>query len=362
MFIITILCILLGFRYTDSKIIFRIQGLWVFILLGFARNIPDFAVYKGLYNLYGRMDITPSVFLHNEPLYILLEVLGNKCNLSYEMFYTILLGISVLVLMYIIKENSNRPGIAMSLFMIYPLYSWGFQVRSRIMMLFIFLGLTALAKNKKNKYFVLFICWLAALGFHISALLMGVVFLTVFNIETIKKMLPSILLLGMAVIVLMELLVTFDQYIPERYRLYLFSANRAGMIKMIFVGCWQYAGTFLLQYFIKFSSKEQLSCEQKKWILTIQKVSYLMLAIIPLYYFSIIFTRLIYFLLIAYYIVISNVIMNLKFRIKNSKKIYSIIFIVYIVLIFLYVDALWGNNYRTVILPFYYNNAFFYLL
>lgn len=360
MWLITVLCIMAGFLFKKSKLVYTAQGLWIFMLLGFTRECADYVNYVRRYNSFMGISFSFRLFTEEEPFYRILQVAGNKLGLNYAQFFAAVMFFCVLLLMYVIWTNTSNPCFALSLFMIFPLYSWGIQVRFRIAALFIYLGLTAIAKNRKYKYVIYGFFWILASGTHTSMLIFGLFFFLYFNINQIKTGIISLLFFMFSAVIVLELFVSFDNTVITALYTYLLDANRAGFIKMLIMGIWQTTGFVFINYTMEFAGLHGLKDTEKRWLIMTKKISWIMLVLIPLYYYSIIFTRLMYFILIVYFIAMSIMICHMNFKRQYNKILFAGGFIGYITATFLYIDILWGKNFLTVVMPFYQNNMIFH--
>lgn len=153
---------LLGFLKRNSKIIFLLQMLFIFVLLGwnqgFIDNADNYAIYKisGAYGFQG---------FSSGWLFSLLAKTVISNGYSYFYFKVTLAAITVVSVSYVILCTTEQPCLVALLFNIYPLMDSVIQSRFAPGMALSVLALYLLSKKRRVGFVI---CIALAIGFHFS--------------------------------------------------------------------------------------------------------------------------------------------------------------------------------------------------
>ena len=180
--IISVVLIVLGFIFKKSRILYLLQFLWVWVLVGFNCGGTDYAAYEVMYNSYSDISNVHSP----EILYRFICYISNNLNMDIITMNAITSFVAFAIIFYIISRHTENKCMAASMFMVFPFIDNAIQKRfllatAPIMMAFHFL-LTS--KNwVKNKILYILLCVLAA-QFHTS-MYFFLIFILV-DFETVK--------------------------------------------------------------------------------------------------------------------------------------------------------------------------------
>lgn len=161
---ITVLLIALGFLKKRNKLLFYLQGFWLWLIVGFSDGGTDFVGNAYIYNQHGQRLFQG----FNEWLSNIIIYFFHKFSFEYWEYNCIVSLIAIIALMALIYKVSLKPCAVMSMFYIYPLVDSVVQKRFFLSMCLVVFALYFL-KNKKRKLYILFI--VLASGFHITALI-----------------------------------------------------------------------------------------------------------------------------------------------------------------------------------------------
>ncbi|MGO3914015.1 EpsG family protein [Enterococcus viikkiensis] len=161
MYIISTLIILINLIFNRNKYVTIISGIFLWIGMSFNNTIVDRAQYRRMY---------ANPLKYNEEWgYTHLQLFAGKLGLSFQVFFAIIIGICLSLVIYTIIRNTDHPGIVISLYFIFPYLMDAAQVRS-FLSACIITAIIPLLLNRNVKNGLLYTVGIfAASMFHYSA-------------------------------------------------------------------------------------------------------------------------------------------------------------------------------------------------
>ena len=310
---ITIIMILLGFIFRQSRILFALQGIWLWILTGFNSGGVDFAINQ---DLFMNSQLNLSV---GEGLTVLYDFFKNR-GMNFITYNVITTLIAYILIFYIINKNSKNKCIVASLLYFYPAVDFVVQKRFFLAMALLLVAVQYLGKeDKKSRIKYIFLVLLSALC-HVSALLYFVPFVFQFVQKKYRNKLIIILsLIGIVISKYLGKILSFLPFVSStKIQLYFvdLSAN-SNMFKFMFWCFWQLAFWVILYYLNVYLKREQSDHDviQKTYNLNID-----FMCILPFYAFDPVFVRLFRPVVIFDYIAVSAMLQNGKRQYKIVLK------------------------------------------
>lgn len=161
---ITIILVLLGLLVKKSKLIFFLQGLWIWLLTAFNCGGIDYENNKEIFLASGNsIKLGKSGYCD-----YLLSVFWHKMNWQYASYCIFLSTIAILLILYIVKNSTMYVCVPLSFFMITLLVDSVIQKRFYIAMCFVLLAFYNRYKSHKAGFYIALVL---ALGFHFSVFL-----------------------------------------------------------------------------------------------------------------------------------------------------------------------------------------------
>lgn len=147
-----IIIILLNLTFRKSKILYVIDFIYMWILMGWSYNVADYDVYFTRYTY-------PEIYGTLEPLYVAIQNIGKIMGLSYNSFLAYMSFIFLLVRMILIRSMSIRPNYVIGLYLLFPFIMDITQIRMFYATTIVLLGIFVLMKNYRysNIFFVIII-------------------------------------------------------------------------------------------------------------------------------------------------------------------------------------------------------------
>lgn len=251
-----------------KKTMFIIISIITFILAFNYQMGIDWTNYQKIYDLkisdFELKDIIFNNSFREEKGYLVLNILGNKLGLNYEVFMGILLSFCIVTLLNLGKKYSRNIFLFIGVILGKYLLAASLEptIRQLLAVSIIALGYKYIERKSLINYLF---CVILAMQFHSSAIIgIGIYFLDKINI-TIKKSIFIILIFPIILKILPEVLEIVSSFIPTigRFNNYFnnirygigFSRNLLGNISRLGI-------MFLYLYFIFFSDMKN----QKKYI------------------------------------------------------------------------------------------------
>lgn len=162
--ILSILIILLGFKYPSSRKITILILAFMWILYGFNDANGDYINYYYDYLKIGRGDFLS--FSFSEEGYIIIAYFCSKfLHMTYQHFVILTAAVSTIMLGYVVCHFTPRPNTALVLFMLNPYWMMICQTRFYMAFLFVLVGYALLSKYEGKKGIILFFVFVIISGF-----------------------------------------------------------------------------------------------------------------------------------------------------------------------------------------------------
>lgn len=258
-------------KYEINKNNRGISLLFLFIVLILAFNYQmgsDWLAYQRIYDIriipYDFKDIAVNNPFREEIGYILLNLIGKKIGLNYEIFMGILLSFCIISILKVGEKKARNKYLFIFLIFFKYLLVAALEptIRQLLAVSIITLGYKYIEEKKLIKYLL---CVILAMQFHSSAFLgIGIYFLDKINL-TLKKIIFLVILFPIFLKILPISLAIISNFIPivGRFSGYFISLNYGMSISRSLLGNIYNLGIMILYlYFIFFSDAKK----QKKYI------------------------------------------------------------------------------------------------
>lgn len=342
----SILIVSLGLFIKNSKLIYRIHFLWIWILTAFNIGGPDYKGYKELYQLWGKN--IHFTLLKEGRIYATIAHYFSKYNLSFEIFNFFISTILLLILYKIIVKYSKNISFVSSCLVIYPLVDNIIQKRNFGAIIWVIVGFFILVYSKKYVVIKYITSILLAYGFHV----IGIIYLPLIIIRYLKlEKIKKISYIGTIIITIMigiidKIAFLLFPSVKNKVELYFENMSmRLPLYKVSFFIIIHIVMFLLIYYFFKTLKIKD------KFSIYAMKINYLMLTVIPLYYYNATFLRIYRNIFIINYIFIGSYLYR-----QRNKKLVSYIFILYIIGMFLTYVLLGEYKYSGLVAPLFEKN------
>ncbi len=344
---------LCGLVWNKSKIIFFLQITWMWLVMGWNSGGID---YSGNMYIFLHTGGLSKGFIKGGWLSSILAAFFNKNATGFREYNIFIVGISALVLAFVILQESRKPCLVMNCFFLYPFLDSIMQKRFFPGMVFVILGFYFLQRNKRLLYAI---CIIIALGFHFSF----IIYFGLILLQTKKEIGDRIVFLSLLFEIIFleygnQILGLF--FSKSKLNRYLFkrqySSNLIGIIYLI---------SLLLYIIIFFLLSHSIveDQEDRKKIIFVNNLNKISVILLPLCLYESVFLRYYRPVMFYEYIVISNIIFERNEYgfgtiILDKKRIITGAFFMYLVIvnIGIYSSASVGigSIFRTML-----DNAFF---
>lgn len=347
---ISIILVLLGFYYKNNKKIVNLQFLWIWILISFNNGGVDYEGYLGMFKTFSS-NLNFNFFLEGR-LYWLGSYLFNKMNFSFEVYTIVTTTIALSILYYLIKKYSLNFSFVNSCLILYPLVDNIIQKRNFLSMTAILYGMSILISKKKYYIFKYFFLVFIAYHFHVLGIVYILfVIIPYFSLKSIKIIsYIGLVIMTMISFKLNDIAKILFFFVPSKVNLYFEDlSGRLPFIKVLFfVFIHLLMFWFVLFFYKKLKNKDNFS-------ISILKINYLFLTIIPLYYYNSTFLRFYRNIFLLNYIFIGNCVIINKFENKSNKFLQKI-FIIYVIGLSMTYMLLGNFKYKGLVEPLFKNN------
>lgn len=137
-----IVIVILNLKFHKSKILYVIDFVFMWILMGWNYSVADYKVYFTRYT-------NPEIYGTLEPLYVVLQNWGKMMGMNYNTFLACMSFIFLLIRMVLIKLMSARPNYVIGLYLLFPFIMDITQIRMFYATTIVLLGFYVLVKNYK---------------------------------------------------------------------------------------------------------------------------------------------------------------------------------------------------------------------
>ena len=320
-YIISIILIILCFMKKKSKMLFMMVLLWMWILMAFNYTRADYGMYIQLYQKYS----TSSILYDAEILFQLLCRFGGILKFDYKTFYALYSILPILISGLAIKKTTKNVSIVAACFLIFPFAIDAAQMRHFLAVSLVTYGATfILVSDKKIDMIKFIICNLIAIGFHYSsAFFLLLIFAKKLNETTIKRLLKVLLVVEVLMISSNKVIPLLGDLIPIRkLNAYFVSSRWRIELVDVFVVSFFQIMIFPIIYFAKHIYN--VNCKETsdpnyenniRILNTVIKFDYIMLFLLPAYFYNMELMRIFRGTLLLNYIGIS-----IAFYHKNIKN------------------------------------------
>lgn len=337
--------IFLGFCgfFSKSRVLLFLQIIFLYILIAFNKGGPDYNAYEQMYEFYSSLKLalfSKGGAYANEIYYL------NKLGLNFSEITIVLSTISIVVMIYLFKKKCiGKYNFVFACVYFYPSIDYIVQKRNFYAMVFLYIGIWLWLKNRKIFAIISIFC---SYMHHESFIIyIPIILISLFNEKNLKKLVNLLFLIEILSFVWIDK-IFLKFFSKSKVELYLLNLNNR--LEISKVGCFiifHLIMFFIIRYIYKYKSVKN------KYDILIFKLNYILLLIIPLYYYNSTFFRIyrnIYFL---NYIFIAN---NFCGILKN-KKIIKRIIISYLIGLHLIMYLLAGNlKYKGLVKPLFEKN------
>lgn len=342
LYIISVLLILAGFICKKSRIVLGSQFFFLAMLMGGNCENPDYLNYKYMFdNAFELLSAGDT----REPVFLLINALGNRAGLSFQQFYFIFMTLTLVLLIRVIRLYTKEVAPVLSMFMLYPMVESTIQIRTFLAMVILLWAFRYLIDKRERfgtiKYIALV---LIASLFHISFLFyLFFVFVRYLRIRDWTVIIQMGVFLLLILVPLLPYIFTFFM---ESQNTYFSSVSRLSIFKVLGMVLWQLSGMVVLVFVCKSRSyKIPVDQEFYKFVVRINMASCI---ILPLYFGGNTFMRLYRNIFLLNYIAV------------NSKKtsLFKGLYLLYIISTAVFFNIVAGNGFLEVFRPIFEKNVF----
>ena len=310
-YIISIFLILLCFIKKDSKQLFWLVLFWMWVLMAFNYTRSDYQMYI---DLYGKYSTTTSLF-DAEILFQYLCKIGGFFQLDYKVFYAIYSIFPILISGLAIKKTTQNISLVAACFMIFPFAIDAAQMRHFLAVSLVTYGSTFIINSNDNKNILKYLLFnFIAIGFHYSAAFF--LFLPIakkVKKSTLKRIITLLIIIELFMIFSNSLIQILGDYLPLKKLNAYFITDRW---KTNFIGIFSVSIIQLMIFPIIYLAKKvyKQNCklfkdyenkEKTELLDTIIKFDYIMLFLLPAYFYNVELLRIFSGVILLNYIGIS---------------------------------------------------------
>lgn len=361
--VLTLVLILGGFIFKNSKVFFGIQSIWIFILICFNSYSADFLNTKALYDDINYFSVGSEGFFMNG--YYFLALIAKKMNFDFILFNGILAAISTFMILYVILKLSNNVCITMSFFMLYPLVSSVIQKRWYIAMGPLVLAFYLLFKSSNKLTGSIYFIVLTALAcqFHTAALYFFTLIIFYWIPDKYKSWTSifGLIILSMFRGQLSTILQSSDnESLVGKSEFYFGTLASNNMWHYLFWMIWHILFVLLILYLLRKNNVQTIWGEKYSYFLKF--INLWSLWIIPLYSFDPVFSRLFRVVLLFNYIGVSNIAIVKSLKIRKTYFFSTIYQFGLSLATFIIFNALAGMPFDQLVFPVFQNNIILNLI
>lgn len=363
--IITIILGILCLLFKRSKCLFCCVGFWLWIVLAFcdSNSLFDYNNYALSYSRYSLMSIAD--YNGGEIGYFLLTKIFVMFNFTFDNAYKIYVLFMIFCAMYVIRKNTHHLCLPLFFFFLYPAIMNAYNTRNGIAMGIILIAVQILIEEKKGYLIKYIVLVLMASSIHVASLFYLLFIICKFQNNNSNLNIKLLVIIGIILMLYADQLIVFENLMGEnRFDDYLNTYNVSPFIIFIII-LWQVSLPFLLFFcrrvnlqlnrndFFTISDQNYESQTKIKFYDLVEKMSYSLLVLCPLYVYTFTYIRITRNILIFVYIYFCKWADN--FLIPKWKKF---LFSFWIILTLFGLNFLVQSDFEEVILVFYQNNNF----
>ena len=351
--ILSIICILLAFRFPDSRKItlLLLALMWILFALNYAN--ADYQPYYSNYNKVANGDFT-SFESSEEGFVLLMYLFGRILHLTYQQFLMVVSAVSVLVLGYCISKLTDYQNIALALFLINPYWIMIVQVRFFLAFLVVLAGFTIMTVRDDTLGFCLFVLFVLVSGFFHRAGFICIIFAFA-RMKSLKRVCGVSVLIGMGLLFFKS---SFGQTLAKHFlsikkvATWLGasgSRSLTGVLSLIFVHAVILAVTIYLYKRIK---------DQNPKAEYLLKLSIICYSILPLECFDKNYERFFRFALLMAFLMFAQYLASCQFQ-KWEMSLGTAAFLSSFVLYMAFFSVSFGEYYSNSLIPILTKNLLF---
>ncbi len=315
--IITISLFIIGMISKRSKCIYFLQFCWMWILMSFCENIYRFDYQNYLMKFYNS-GINQITIINSEFGYTLLNKFFYMIGMNFEQTNMIFNLFILSLIAYSIPKYTTYITVPSSLYLIYPLFINGVQIRNSLSSAIIIFSIQFLLESDLKSTIKFIVCVLLATTLHTTSIVyVLLVVAKYFNISKIRKitavLMFSIYIIQQVFSFWLQILFGEQRYI-EKF------AIKNTISETLFMIVWQLSLLISIILIKRKKNKSFLynSNANNRYDELVIKVNVLMLIIMPLYYLDFSVERLVRNLLVINFIYFAEFLKAIDKENKNN--------------------------------------------
>lgn len=326
-----------------SKCLYFLDFIWMWVQLAYCTDYNR-VDYQNYVTKFVSISVNGVEIKNSEFLYLYLNKFFSYFTDNFAVVMAILAFISLFLIAYIIPKYTKNIAIISALYMLYPLYNNGIQIRWFLASSIIIYAFQYLINDKKQPIRFTILCLVAMTIHTLSIFLLA--FIIIINFSD-KKLIIITILISCFIFTILNIVSDFAVFLigEQRYESKISHSN--GIIEMLFAGLWQ-IGMLLLMSFIK-----NLVSSETEFDKIIYKSTILTSFIIPLYLMDFSFERIVRLLFIFQIIYIVNGINKI---LGKERIIASTLFSLYFIFTFIYFELIYSNGFNIKFKTYMANN------
>ncbi len=346
--------IVLGIILRKNNIVPCLQMIWIWLIMAFSNGGADYPGHLEIFVVAQFKHFSNIVdILSPDKLYVFLCKLAGRTGLDFYHFNMLCVSIGLAGLYYIVLKECNRPSVALSYYMLFPLVDSVIQKRFFLASIVILYALITLRNKGKLFWLKYVLLVIVSSGLHSSTIFYLILLpLDFVSYKALKKwvviIVPSIILGLSAVPVLVSKL------LGGSIKVYTYFVNRQMRLDSIYK-----VFVFVLVQVIFVLLHYMLFNDHDKDFDFYRKIDISMLTVTPLYYYNSVFLRFYRTILPLFYIKVSEKYTN-NHKYELKEFILIVAYSAYIVWMFLFSYVLFGKIGFDVLVKglFEYNGVF----
>lgn len=351
--LITGILFILGMTLKKSKCIYFLQFWWMWALMSFCEDYERYDYYNYVAK-YIRSGTEEFKIVNSEFGYTILCRLLNSTGITFDAANAIIVFFILLVIMSTIPKYTEFFTIPSSLYMIYPMFRNGIQIRNAIVSAIVIYSFKFLLRRGVKEDIKYIICVMVAVTIH-SAAIIYILLLPAKYLDE-KKLRKFTLISGISVIYIMSFMSPILSLLfgEERLRQKMTVKNSIG--QMLMMAFWQLSFFAVLMMMRK--KRKKTVCINKGVNMyedMIIKANLILLVIAPLYYVDFSLERIFQNLMVLDYIYFAIFIKEIK--IKKAICIETALFLGWFCVATVILEVWHANAWEEIVLAYMNNNA-----
>lgn len=347
-FAIMALLFLLGMTLKKSKCIYFLEFIFMWVILSFCENTKRFD-YENYTLAFKRFGIQAASVSNSEIGYQWLNRLFYGWGFGFEQLNMLLVFVSLLLVAATIPKYTKNISIVSSLYMIYPLFLNGIQIRNMIVASVILWGIQYLLLEEKRSVPKYILCVAVAVTFHSAAIIYLGLIAVVYCSE---RQIGTISMLGLFVITsVFQFIYPFLQILFGQERLASKITDMNTYFQVLLAVLWQ-ASICIIVFFLSRHQKNHVAG-------LIHKVNLFMLIILPLYYIDFSMERLQRNILLLSFLVFANSFTDSGDARRVEIRIWQLGFLGWFFASAIVFEGWYSDHWEKTVLPYLQQNTVF---